>query len=267
MQSFDIKGSVREKTGKKYSSFLRKQGMVPCVLYGGEKNIHFYAAEKGFKNLIFTPKVFLINLDLDGERYEAVIQDVQYHPVSDAIIHMDFKQVFSDKEVIMNVPLQLAGASVGLLAGGKLRQRRRHLRVKGLITHIPEFLEVDITGVNIGEFIKIQDLSFDNLEMLDPPRAMVAGVVSSRLIAKGMMEAEAGVTEEELEGEELEGEEGAAEGGEGTEGGAKGGAEGGAKGGAEGGAKGGAEGGAKGGAEGGAKGGAKGGYKDYESKD
>jgi len=259
MESFEIKGTIREETGKKYSKFLRTQGMVPCVLYGGETNVHFYASEKGFKNLVFTPKVYLIKVDLDGEQYEAVIQDIQYHPVSDAIIHVDFKQVFADKEVILNVPLQLTGDSVGLLEGGKLRQRRRHLRVKGLIAHIPEFLAVDITDVNIGEFLKIQDLSYENLEMLDPPRAMVAGVVSSRLIAKGMMEAEVEEPEEELEGEELEGEEGAVEGEEGTEGGT----EGGDKGGAEGGAKGDY----KGDYKGGPKGDYKGGYKDYESKD
>jgi large subunit ribosomal protein L25 len=208
MQTYEIKGSIREKTGKKHSIFLRKQGMVPCVLYGGEKNIHFYAPEKGFKNLVFTPKVYLIKLDLDGDQYQAVVQDIQYHPVSDDVIHVDFKQVFSDREVILNVPLKLTGNSVGILGGGKLRQRRRHMKVKGLISHIPEYLEIDITDVNIGDFIKIQDLTFDNLEILDPPRAMVIGVVSSRLVAKGMLTPEEEEPEEAVEGEEVEGEEG-----------------------------------------------------------
>ena len=120
MQSYEIKGSLREKTGRNSTIALRKKGLVPCVMYGGEKNIHFYTEEKSFKDVIFTPEVFLIKLDLDGANYEAIIQDIQYHPVSDDVIHIDMKEVFPDKEVILEVPIRLVGNSAGLLAGGKL---------------------------------------------------------------------------------------------------------------------------------------------------
>jgi large subunit ribosomal protein L25 len=178
-------------------------------MYGGEKNLHFSAHENMFKKLVYTPDVFLVKLELDGQTYDAVMQDIQFHPVSDSIMHIDFVQVFPDKEVIVNLPVRLAGSSVGIRAGGKLRQRRRYLKVKGLIKDMPDRLEVDLTDLDIGESMKIGDLSYDNLEVLDPPRAMVVGVVSSRLIAKGMQEA---IPEEaeEVEAEELaEGEEGA----------------------------------------------------------
>lgn len=209
MKTLEIKGSLRQDLGKKNSKDLRKQGIVPCVMYGGEKNLHFSAHENMFQKLVYTPDVFLVKLDVDGQTYDAVMQDIQFHPVSDSIMHIDFVQVFPDKEVIVNLPVRLAGSSVGIRAGGKLRQRRRYLKVKGLIKDMPDRLEVDLTDLDIGESMKIGDLSYDNLEVLDPPRAMVVGVVSSRLIAKGMQEA---IPEEaeEVEAEEVaEGEEGA----------------------------------------------------------
>ena len=209
MKTLEIKGSLRQDLGKKHSKDLRKQGIVPCVMYGGEKNLHFSAHENMFKKLVYTPDVFLVKLDLNGQTYDAVMQDIQFHPVSESIMHIDFVQVFPDKQVIVNLPVRLAGSSVGIRAGGKLRQRRRYLKVKGLIKDMPDRLEIDLTDLDIGDSIKIADLSYDNLEVLDPPRAMVVGVVSSRLIAKGMQEA---VPEEveEVAAEELEeGEEGA----------------------------------------------------------
>ena len=194
MKTSDIKGTVREKTGKKVSVHLRSQGQVPCVMYGGEKNMHFYAPELSFHHLIYTSDIFLINLNIDGEMHEAILQDVQYHPVTDRVIHVDFVKFHRDKPIIMKVPIMITGTSVGMLSGGKLRQRMRYIKVRGLIANIPEHLEVDITTLDVGHFIKIGDLSYTNLEILDPPRAMVLGVVSSRLVAKGLQ-----LTEEEAE--------------------------------------------------------------------
>jgi large subunit ribosomal protein L25 len=194
MQTFDIKGSVREKTGKKYAASLRSQGQVPCVMYGGDEIIHFYSHENNFHNLVYTSNVFLVNLDLDGTRHEAILQDIQFHPVTDKVIHVDFIRVLKDRKIIMKLPVRLTGVSAGLLSGGKLRQRRRYIRVRGLIDHIPDHLEIDITNLDVGHYIKIGDLKFDELEILDPPRAMVVGIVSSRLVAKGLQ-----VTEEEAE--------------------------------------------------------------------
>ncbi len=209
MKTLEIKGSLRQDLGKKNSKDMRKQELVPCVMYGGEKNLHFSAHENQFKKLVYTPEVFLVNVVLDGQPYDAVMQDIQFHPVTDAIIHIDFVQVFPDKKVTVNLPVRLTGSSVGIRAGGKLRQRRRYLKVNGLIKDMPDRLEVDLSDLDIGESMKVGDLSYDNLEILDPPRAMIVGVVSSRLISKGMEEAVPEEVEEVAAEEVAEGEEGA----------------------------------------------------------
>jgi len=222
MKTFNLTASLRKETGKKESKNLRKQDLVPCVLYGGEKNIHFAVVEKHFKNLVYSSDVFLVKLDIDGEKIDAIMKDIQFHPVSDQIIHVDFSQVFTDKNVTVNLPILLTGVSVGILEGGKLRQRRRYIKVKGLIEFIPDHLEVDITDLAIGDSLKVGDLDYENLEVLDPSRAMVVGVVSSRLIAKGLRES---VEEEE---EAAEAAEAAAVADAEAEGGADAGADGGA---------------------------------------
>ena len=206
MKILEIQTSLRKETGKKESKKLRKQELVPCVLYGGEKNIHFAATERQFKNLVYSSDVFLVKIDIDGEKYDAVMKDIQFHPVSDKIIHVDFAQVSADKKVTISLPIKLTGNSVGLLEGGKLRQRRRYIKISGLIKDIPDHLDIDMTDLDIGDFLKIGDLEYDNLDILDPSRAMVVGVVSSRLVAKGMQEAV--VEEEVVEEEEAEGVEG-----------------------------------------------------------
>jgi large subunit ribosomal protein L25 len=201
MKTYEIRGSARKETGKKESRNLRKQELVPCVLYGGEKNIHFSVPEKAFRNLIYTPNIFLVQLNIDGETYNAVMKDIQFHPVTDSVLHVDFAQVIPGKKVTVDLPVHLTGNSAGILAGGKLRQRRRSLKVRGLVEDMPEHLEVDMTDLEIGDFLKVGDLEYDNLEILDPHRAMVVGVVSSRLVAKGLREAV--VEEEEVAEEEL----------------------------------------------------------------
>lgn len=197
MKIYKIRASLRMETGKKQSRQLRSEGLVPCVLYGGEENLHFAASEKQFRNLIYSPDVYLVKLDIEGKSYDAVIKDIQFHPVTDHILHVDFAQIISGKKITLSLPLQLTGNSAGLLAGGKLRQRRRTMKVRGLVEHMPEHLNVDMTDLEIGDSLKVGDLEFENLEILDPPRAMVVGVVSSRLVAKGLRE-----TVEELEAEE-----------------------------------------------------------------
>ena len=209
MKTLEIKGSLRQDLGKKKSKELRSQELVPCVMYGGEKNLHFSAHENQFKKLVYTPDVFLVKVVIDGQPFDAVMQDIQFHPVTDAIIHIDFVQVFPDKKVTVNLPVRLTGSSVGIRAGGKLRQRRRYMKVNGLIKDMPDRLEIDLSDLDIGDSLKVGDLSYDNLEILDPPRAMVVGVVSSRLVAKGLREALPEEVEEVAE-EVEEGEEAAA---------------------------------------------------------
>jgi large subunit ribosomal protein L25 len=207
MKSIEIKAAPRKEVGKKQTKALRKQGLVPCVMYGGEENVLFTAEANELRHIIYTHNVFVVNLDIDGKKYKAILKDSQFHPVSDEVLHLDFIQVSDDKPAIVELPVQISGNSEGIRAGGKLRQRRRYLKVKGLIKNLPEFLNIDITDLVIGDFIKVEDLEYDNLELLDPSRAMVVGVSASRL-SKGMEEGE-------LEG--AEGEEGA-EGAEGAEG-------------------------------------------------
>ncbi|NOY36957.1 MAG: 50S ribosomal protein L25/general stress protein Ctc [Chlorobi bacterium] len=181
MDTIDIKVSKREETGKKASKRLRKEGLVPCVMYGGEDVLHFSAPELAFKKLIYTPKVFLVNLDVDGKPHKAVLKDLNFHPLTDHIIHLDFLEIFENKPVNISVPVHIIGDSVGIKAGGKLRLKRRTLRIRALPKDLPDYLEVDITPLDIGQSIKIKDLQFDNIEILDPDRAMVVGVVSSRI--------------------------------------------------------------------------------------
>jgi large subunit ribosomal protein L25 len=193
MKTIEITGTVRKDLGKKSSKELRKANNVPCVIYGGKENVHFYTHENNFKNLVYTPDAHLVNLKLGDKEYSLVLKDIQFHPVTDRIIHMDFTEVAANKPVIVSIPIKVSGTSVGVLAGGKLRIRRRSLLVKGFPNDIPESLPIDITDVKIHQSIKVGELSFDKIELLDPKRSMVLAVATSRVAQK---------TPEELEAEE-----------------------------------------------------------------
>jgi large subunit ribosomal protein L25 len=184
MKSIEIKAHLREHYGKKSSNSLRAEGNVPCVMYGGKENIHFYAHENSFRKLVYTPEVYLVNLEIDDKSYKAVMKDIQFHPVSDRLQHIDFMQVFEDKPVTISIPIKITGESVGVKAGGKLRIKRRSLRVKGLAADIPDHFTIDISKIQIGQSIKIGDLSFDKLEIIDTKRAMVVAVAVSRVSVK-----------------------------------------------------------------------------------
>jgi len=173
MKTIEIKGSFRTELGKKSSKQLRKIGNVPCVIYGKEKNIHFHAHELAFKNLIYTPEAHLVDLNIENQVHKAVIKDVQYHPVSDKILHADFIEVFENKPVTISIPIKVSGDSVGVIAGGKLTIKKRSLKVKGLPTDLPEFLPIDITNLKIHESVKVGDISFDKIELLDQKKLMV----------------------------------------------------------------------------------------------
>lgn len=203
MKTFEIKGSLRKDVGKKSSRKIRNDGSVPCVMYGGEELVHFSVPELSFKDVVYTPNVYLIKLDIEGKTFDALLQDIQFHPVSDHIIHVDFKQISFEKEVATYLPIKLIGESAGIKQGGKLRLKRRKLKVKALPGNLPDFIEIDITKLDIGESIKIGEVVIDNLELLDPHRSMIVAIASSR-IAKGMEEEV--VEEEEVteEGEVVE---------------------------------------------------------------
>jgi large subunit ribosomal protein L25 len=184
MKTIEINGILRTELGKKSSKQLRKVGNVPCVIYGGKENVHFHAHENLFTKLIFTPDIHLVKLNIEGKVFEAVLKEIQFNPVSDKIEHIDFVQVFSDVPVIINIPIKVTGESDGIKAGGKLRIRRRSLKSRGFAQNIPEFLPVDITNVHLNQSIKVGDLSYDNIELLDPKRSMVLAVATSRVAQK-----------------------------------------------------------------------------------
>jgi large subunit ribosomal protein L25 len=192
MKTIEIKGSFRTEVGKKSSKQTRKSGNVPCVIYGKEKNIHFHAPELSFKNLIYTPEAHLVDLNIDNIMHKAVLKEVQYHPVSDKILHADFIEVFEDKPVVIGIPVKVSGDSVGVIAGGKLTIKKRSLKVKGLPKNLPEFLNIDITNLKIHDSVKVGDLSFDKIELLDPKRLMILTIATSRVAQKGETEAVAG---------------------------------------------------------------------------
>ncbi len=184
MKTIEIKGSFRKELGKKETKKIRKEGHVPCVIYGKEKNIHFHAHENSFKNLVYTHEAHLVRLILEGEEINAVLHDMQFHPVTDRILHADFVQVFENKPVIIDVPVTVTGDSVGVKAGGKLIVKKRHLKVKGLAADLPEELTVDVTELTIHHSIKVGDLSFNKIELLDPKITAVVSVATSRVALK-----------------------------------------------------------------------------------
>lgn len=208
MKTFDISGSLRTDLGKKATKALRKEGLVPCVLYNGNENIHFTLSTRDLHHLIYTDQVYIVNLTIDGKKHEAIIKEMQFHPVSDEVLHLDFIPVSDDKAVNINVPVKLIGSSVGVKAGGKLQLQMRYLKVKGLKADLPDFLEIDVTKLGLGKSIQVGELSFDNLELTNAKNAVIVSVKLTR-VAAGLPEDE----EDEEEGSSEEGstEEGASE--------------------------------------------------------
>jgi large subunit ribosomal protein L25 len=184
MKTIEIKGSFRTELGKKSSKQIRKAGNVPCVIYGKEKNIHFYAHENSFKGLVYTHEAHLVKLIIEDKEYRSVLKDMQFHPVKDNILHADFIEVFDDKPVVINIPINVTGDSAGVIAGGKLMIKRRNLKVKGLASDLPEYLTVDITNLKIHESFKVGDLSYEKIELLDPKKSMVLTIATSRVAQK-----------------------------------------------------------------------------------
>ena len=209
MKTLAISAKLRNGTGKTDSKALRNQGNVPCVLYGGEKQVCFYAHENDFRNLVYTPDVFIVELDIEGEKYRAVIQDLQFHPVTEKLLHLDFLEIFDDKEVTVTIPVHLKGNAVGIRDGGILSFRRRKIITRAIPGNLPDYIEINIEDVEIGQSIFIKDLRDEKYTFLAPDNAVVVGV---RVARELIIEEE----EEEIEGEEgavAEGEEGATEGG------------------------------------------------------
>ena len=180
MKSISIKGSKRESVGKVATKALRNAGMVPCVIYGGKSPIHFSAEEKAFKNLVFTPNVYTASLNVDGQKIATILQDIQFHPVTDRIIHVDFYQLFDDKEITMKIPVRLTGTSPGVLNGGSLRFTNRKLKVKALPSNLPDFVTADISELKIGSKLLVSSIFNDAYTFMHPDNTVVVQVRTSR---------------------------------------------------------------------------------------
>lgn len=190
MKSITIKGSKRESVGKVATKALRNAGMVPCVIYGGDKPIHFSAEENEFRNLVYTPNVYTASIEIDGETISAVLQDIQFHPVTDSILHIDFYQLFEDKPITMTIPVQLTGKSPGVLNGGSLRFTNRKLKVKALPADLPDFITADISKLRIGNKLYITSLETKDYTFMHPDNTVVVQVRASRTAAVGSDEEE-----------------------------------------------------------------------------
>jgi len=189
MKSITIKGSERESVGKVATKALRNAGAVPCVLYGGNQPVHFSADEKEFKNLVYTPNAHTVVIDLGTKQLNAVLQDIQVHPVSDKILHIDFFELKDDKEITMEVPVKVTGTSPGVLLGGVLRLNQRRLKVKALPANLPDFVEADISSLEMGNKLYVTKLASDNYKLMHPDNTVVAQVRISRAAMKAAQEA------------------------------------------------------------------------------
>ncbi len=180
MKSITIQGQKREIVGKKSTQALRDAESVPCVVYGGKEVISFSALEKAFKPLVYTPEAHTVSLEINGETILAVLQDIQFHPITDKILHADFYQLSDDKAVVMEVPVRLTGRSKGVVSGGALRQSFRKLKLKALPANLPDDIVVDITNLKIGNKFYVGDIKTENFIFMHPDNAVVVAVKMSR---------------------------------------------------------------------------------------
>ncbi len=195
MKTVSLSGSLRGNVGKKDAKQNRRNGNIPCVLYGGKSQLHFLLSEKETKPFLFSTEVFRYKITIDGTQYDAILQDAQFHPVSDSVYHIDFLEVIPDKPVKLSLPLRLIGTPAGVFRGGKLVKKFRKLKVMGLIDNIPDAIETNISHLEILDVIKISDIKVDNLTVLDPPGSLVVTVQSTRTVAAEPVQPGASKTE------------------------------------------------------------------------
>ena len=189
MKSITIKGSQRESVGKAATKALRNAGQVPCVLYGGDNVLHFSAPEMAFKSIVYTPNVYTATIELGGKSYTAILQDIQFDPVSDKILHVYFYELNKNKEITIEVPIQIEGTSPGVMAGGTLRIVNRKLKVKALPDNLPDFVSVDISGMEMGNKLYVTKLPQENYKIMHPDNTVVCQIRISRAAMKAAQDA------------------------------------------------------------------------------
>ncbi|MBN2776156.1 MAG: 50S ribosomal protein L25/general stress protein Ctc [Bacteroidales bacterium] len=208
MKHFEVEASLRTDLGKKATKKIRKEGNIPCVIYGKDEVVHFHTAQSAVRKLIYTPEVMFADIKIDGKVKTATIKDIQFHPVSDLILHIDFYEVDDNTPIKIQIPIVVKGNSPGVKAGGKLKLNNRKITVKGLMSDIPDTFTIDISPLKIGDAIRVKNLQSDKLEFVDP-KSNVVVIISS---ARGVAADEEGDNEEEgAEGAETTSEETAAE--------------------------------------------------------
>lgn len=196
MKSVSISGSLRENVGKKDAKAQRNKGMIPCVIYGGKDQKMFVVDERQFKNLIYTPEVRFAEVNIDGDVRKAIVQETQFHAITDRLMHVDFLEVVDGKPITIEIPFKVKGTSPGVLKGGMLKKRVRKLKVRGLLENIPEEITADISALDINDMTKISDIHIDNLEIVDNPNKVILQVVPTRGSAAATSEE---TTEEEAQ--------------------------------------------------------------------
>ena len=188
MNKVALSGTVRTDIGSKYAAQLRREKRVPCVLYGGEKPVHFSVEEAALAKLVFAPELNGVELELDGNKTLAMIQEKQFHPVSDRVLHVDFKQLDENKPARTVLSLRLQGQPIGVRKGGKLKQTLRKVHVMALPAHIPQRLELDVTNLDVNQSLRVKDLKFEGITLTERPDDVVVSVK----LSKKAMEAAAG---------------------------------------------------------------------------
>ena len=180
MKSVSISGSLRENVGKKDAKAQRVQGMIPCALYGGKEQKLFVVEEKQFQKLLYTPEVNYVDLSIDGTVVKAIVQETQFHPITDKLLHVDFLEVVDGKPITIEIPFKLTGTSHGVLKGGSLKKRVRKLKVRGLLENVPECVVADISNMDLNDMMKVADIHIDNITIVDNPSKVIVAVMPTR---------------------------------------------------------------------------------------
>ena len=180
MKSVSISGSLRENVGKKDAKAQRVQGMIPCALYGGKEQKLFVVEEKQFQKLLYTPEVNYVDLSIDGTVVKAIVQETQFHPITDKLLHVDFLDVVDGKPITIEIPFKLTGTSPGVLKGGSLKKRVRKLKVRGLLENVPECVVADISNMDLNDMMKVADIHIDNITIVDNPSKVIVAVMPTR---------------------------------------------------------------------------------------
>lgn len=180
MKSVSLSGFQRGGVGKKDAATVRNEGKVPGVIYGGKEQIHFHVNDLDIRKIVYSPDAYVVELDLGGNKYRTVLQEIQFHPVTDKIIHFDLLQLFDDKPVKVNLPVRISGTSPGVMQGGKLAVNYRSIPVKGLPSHLPDAINVDISNLKVAENIRIRDLKIEGCQIMQPAASVVVAVKATR---------------------------------------------------------------------------------------